>query len=559
MASGSQVPSTSGYPPSVPTHSPSPPPPPPPPPFPPPPFASPPQAGKPPSPRPPEDPPAYGSEGNTFPVQQYPDIRPYPNTESYAVFVYNEPTWMRFLRAFSIAVLIYLVFSLFVESIVMLAQWNHDHGWRRGGHISPQADVVGDLMPKGIDVKNCVSGSGWQASLSSPSSLPLGKAHLPTLKHNWLDPTAFTMSAEARFELPVNSSSLMLLARGGMSAGDVVVLTSPEQRADMATVFVIVKYFSEDVRNREGVKVCELVRKAGWKEAGRGVGIFTPEMMRDGDGLGQQLGFETVVVLPEGDSSPLVVEKFQTDVPNTSHRFVVDGKKLRFEDVLIKGSNAPVVVDALLTRKGVIQTSNAPLTGSFQALESLKLYTSNGYVKAMVGLSQGESNIIPKIDISTTNSLLRVQIDLRRRAAGAAVYQVETHTTNSRLDVAFGENVTEGTTLFFNGTTSNGAANVQLYPSYEGRYQVETTNDGAQLRTSLSSSSHCEDGRGRSGSLCRPRRIRNKIERVAYLVGETELEPREVKGTRRGGRGKVSRNRSNVNLKTSNAPAIVGF
>lgn len=52
--------------------------------------------------------------------------------------------------------------------------------------------------------------------------------------------------------------------------------------------------------------------------------------------------FETTVTLPEGsEDSPLTIDKFETDVPNTSH--AVDFlSKILFTEIKLAATNAPV-------------------------------------------------------------------------------------------------------------------------------------------------------------------------------------------------------------------------
>jgi len=59
--------------------------------------------------------------------------------------------------------------------------------------------------------------------------------------------------------------------------------------------------------------------------------------------MGEELYFETTITLPEVSGlSPLTIKKFETDVANTIHRIGDLNKKVNFDFVSLKGSNAPI-------------------------------------------------------------------------------------------------------------------------------------------------------------------------------------------------------------------------
>ncbi|KAF8161489.1 hypothetical protein B0H34DRAFT_747387 [Crassisporium funariophilum] len=409
------------------------------------------------SPRPgPQNPPSYGS----YEAQSYPVVQPYPIAQEYSIVVYQESPGLRFCRALTVAFMIWLLFSVFIQSFVALVNWNHK-GW---GDQGPSGRYP---VPENMNLDDCVSNDDW---VSLPPTithdLPKGNPYHP--------PAGFPYSSQVTFDLPVSSEALLLFSRGSTSAGSVDIVTSKEQPHDVATVRVVVNYFRDDIRDE--AKVCRISRQEGET----GVGIFTPEWRRGHRGVEETLYFETTVVLPESSSSlvPLVIKKFETDVPNTLQRVHDLGKKVWFRHIFLKGTNAPIEVKSLGMEYGQITGSNGPIQGMFNTSNTLILTTSNAPIRADVGLENDAEGSNPKVVLHTSNSPIESNISLLSSKGSGGVFDVSASTSNGRLHVNFPAAPVDST-LRFTGRTSNAPATALLNPAYEGRFSLQTSRLGA--------------------------------------------------------------------------------
>ncbi|KAF8161544.1 hypothetical protein B0H34DRAFT_857928 [Crassisporium funariophilum] len=336
-------------------------------------------------------------------------------------------------------------------SFVAPVNWSHnwgDHG------PSGRYSIPGDM-----NLDDCVSNDDWVS--------------LPPKGNPYHSPAGFPYSSQVTFDLPVSCEALLLVSRGSTSAGSVDVVTSTEQPHDVATVRVVVNYFRDNIRDE--AKVGRISRQEGET----GVGIFTPEWRRGHRGVEETLYFETTVVLPESSTSlvPLVINKFETDVPNTLQRVHDLGKKILFRHILLKGKNAAIEVKSLGMENGEITSSNGPIHGMFNTSNTLVLMTSNAPIRADVGL-ENNAGFNAKVALQTSNSPIESNISLLSSKGSGGVFDVSASTSNSRLHVNFPAAPMDST-LRFTGRTSNAPATAFLNPSYEGSFNLQTSRLGA--------------------------------------------------------------------------------
>ena len=131
--------------------------------------------------------------------------------------------------------------------------------------------------------------------------------------------------------------------------------------------------------------------------------------------------FATKVILPESSTdSPLLINKFETDVVNTAQRVGDLSEKVLFQSLRLKGPNGRIHVEvsfvstiwfhpALIilsqvseSGPGSIETSDAGISGVFNTSSSLVLATTNAPVDADIGLSSVDASK-PKLVLATTN------------------------------------------------------------------------------------------------------------------------------------------------------------
>ncbi|KAF8959955.1 hypothetical protein BDZ97DRAFT_1835763 [Flammula alnicola] len=419
-----------------------------------------------------ESPPSYYGVSSQPAYQPQGPPQPYP-VQEYTVIVYRygQSPGVRFLRAFLVAWLIWILCTAFVQSTIMAAHWRHPHrpgpgpGRGHGGRIDGGWEYN---IPSGLLMSGCVQGGDWSNQVQPATfytELPAGNPFLP--------PHGFPFSSQTTFDVPLDSVNLLLLSRGQLSAGTVDVVTSPQQAPNTATFRVVMNYFREDIRNL--AKVCVIRRNEG--ESTKGVGIFTPTW-RTGrhDRKDEQMYFETTLILPEVDAhaAPLSIKGFETDAPNTLHRFGDLNTKVLFGSISLRGSNAPIHAKSLSAITGDVHTTNGFIRGIFNTSGSLMLTTTNSPIDVDVGLESTEGSA-PELTALTTNGAIQAAISLTTTAPSnqGGSYAVSLTTTNGNLQVRIPSQPVNSS-LHLTATTSNGPANMVLNPAYEGTFSLQS-------------------------------------------------------------------------------------
>ncbi|CAA7260391.1 unnamed protein product [Cyclocybe aegerita] len=388
---------------------------------------------------------------NPYYSQQYPQVQPYPVGQGHTLVASRPSPARRFLRALAFAVFTWVLLGLFTRTFVGMVHWRHKH------HHHHPSNREGDdwppiRFPPDIELDQCVSKTGWTESDKSWHSFPY--------------------SSETSFDLPVDATTLSLLAQGPASAGEATIVTSPDQEEGIVTYRVIVHYYREYIR--DAADVCSFNRQNGEK----GVGIFNPEWPYKRRQREEFLFFETFVILPEPkDDTRLFINNFVTDVPNTRQRVGDLFSKVLFDKILLHGSNMPIEVASLAATSGTIKTSNGPIKGVFNTTRSLKLITSNSPIEAHVGLTDDKDGSSPELVADTSNSRLDLTISLltESESGTGGVYTVNGHTNNSPLRISFPTAPVESR-LALTATTNNSPATVELHPTYEGTVSISTSS-----------------------------------------------------------------------------------
>jgi len=337
-------------------------------------------------------------------------------------------------------------------------------------------------VPPSVTLESCVSYDEW---LSQPEHRPL---------------SGFPLAAVTTLDLHLSAEALFLLSRGPQSAGDVEIVTSSDQDQDVATVEVVVSYAREDARN--DAKVCVLS-----SHGGIGVGIFTRRWPFTFD----RLHFATKVILPESSTdSPLLINKFETDVVNTAQRVGDLSEKVLFQSLRLKGSNGRIDVESVKADRGSIETSNAGISGVFNTSSLLVLATTNARVDADIGLSSVDASS-PKLVLATTNAAVTSRISLISEESLGGSFEVATSTSNGRLTIDFPASPPDSI-LRFAGKTSNAEVAVSLNPAYEGSFVLKTSNAKPQIN----SDENVTDPSGRN----RTRSLNIKHQRKGVALGD---------------------------------------
>ncbi|KAG1781995.1 hypothetical protein EV702DRAFT_1068744 [Suillus placidus] len=420
----------------------------------------------------PSPPPPYTSQ--TF----------YQPTTDVVVVVYRQSPTQRFWKAFSVAVLIWFLIAAFTTSSTEMA---FNHGARLFWNGEPPHPGLQDGT-----VHQCISGSDWTLSDQR-------------LNH-------FPHSAEVFLELPVDSDALYLFTRGSQQSGHVDIVQST-QPTDKVGVQVRVGYHAREALDH--ANVCRLERKTNEN----GVGILTPAFSHF-PGNGQQLRFEVKITLPAGKNRDVLhIKAFETETSNYSQDVADVWNTISFGKMSLRTSNGHVNAKSVTTEDGSIRSSNGAIKGHFNSASSLKLTTSNGPIQASVSLLNREDGTVSELKMTTSNGKIDANVDLVTHSGHGGIFDVETHTSNGPVALEYTD-MPVNSILRSETRSSNAAMSVKLYSTFEGSFDVDTSNAAVMLKELP-----VEDpsGQGRRREVTQ-RRERYRLRGSAYWGESKELE-----------------------------------
>jgi len=385
----------------------------------------------------------HGSSSDPPPSYQPAQVAPSQPYSTQHYVVYHESPRRRFWRAFAVAILIWFLLTMLAQSIYSVARWSGRNMWN------------GDyLVPSNIVLSHCANGGEWSDASNTFHALAEGTPR-----------NLFPYTSSTSFELPLSYKTFFLLSRGSQTYGTVNVVTS-EEVSDVAKVHFTVKYYSKYTRD-QGIKVC-LIKRAS---SDIGVGFFTRQWL----GGNRSLYYEATVVLPKtgNPNTPLQIENFETDVPNTSHRLGDLRGFVNFTHIDLKGSNAPIYANSIFADTAAFRTTNSPILGVHNTSRSLTLTTSNSPIQVDVGV-ENKKNFVSELVMRTSNGKIDSRVSLTTASHGGR-YLVTARTSNGPLNVNFPTSPLDST-LKLVAATSNSLAFVSLGPAYEGTFSLSTSN-----------------------------------------------------------------------------------
>lgn len=415
---------------------------------------------------------------------------PYTSQTSYqpitdvVVVVYRQSPAQRFWKAFGLALLIWFLIAALTKSSTDMA---FNHGSRPFWNSEPPHPSSQDGT-----VHQCISGSDWALSSHSLNQFPY--------------------SSEAFLELPVDSDALYLFTRGSQQSGHVDIVQST-QPTDKVGVRVRVGYLTREALNH--VNVCHLERKTNEN----GVGILTPALSYF-PGNGQQLRFEVKITLPAGkNGDALHIKAFETETSNYSQDIADVWNTISFDRMSLRTSNGHVNAKSVTVEDGSIRSSNGAIKGHFNSGSSLKLITSNAPIQASVSLLNKENGTVSELKMITSNGKIDANVDLVTHSGHGGIFDVETHTSNGHVTLEYTD-MPINSILRSEARSSNAAMSVKLYSTFEGSFDVMTSNAAATLKELA-----VEDpsGQGRRRAVTQ-RRERYHIQGSTYWSGSKEIE-----------------------------------
>ncbi|KAI8978246.1 hypothetical protein BD414DRAFT_495016 [Trametes punicea] len=398
-------------------------------------------------------PPAYPGHGSSGPSDleaqagpsQIPLNRPGHHIEQV------EPAFRRFLKAFGIAVLVWLFVGSLARSMYATFHWRiYPPRGQKGGDHGSRYPGLPEPYPTDGNVEHCVpASSGVQVqSLSAVSALS--------------------------FDLPLSADALYIFSRGALSRGSIsfVPMVNPLGPHDRLKVDITITYGEKAALDK--VNIC-LLERYPWQ---KGIGILTPSAERYLD----ILSFNIAVRFPVSrHGRPLEIRAFETDLPFFEHTLSGLSGIVRFDSISLSTRNAPLHARDLAAAEANLTTVNAHITGTYNITRSIFLRSSNEAIDVDVSLYDNDyTRRDATLTIVNKNAPIDARLAMHSRLASDSLYSIVAHTTNSPLSLSV-HSQPPASTLLLDASTSNAPASVALPHTYEGDVQALTSNGHAEV------------------------------------------------------------------------------
>ncbi|PIL33805.1 hypothetical protein GSI_04430 [Ganoderma sinense ZZ0214-1] len=282
-------------------------------------------------------------------------------------------------------------------------------------------------------------------------------------------PLGYRAHLRTSVTLPVAENIISVIAEGARIQGSLEVSQTADAGSD-AVVDVDVFYRNEENFNEATVCVLHPTDNE-W-----GLGIFTPlwNPPSRGDPF-NHLRFVVHLRLPAATStSPLTIVQLKTDLRNFSQQLRALADTVYIDTLSLKSTNGRIVAESVKGDHLKLHTTNAAITGHFNTAADLDLFSTNGHIDAKVSLLPALSDV---------------------PASLSGPYHVSTQTSNAAIDLAFVDAPLDYA-LTASARTSNSRVDVTMHETFEGAFDLSTTN--ARAPTVNGRNGRDPAGRGRT-------------------------------------------------------------
>ncbi|CAE6446051.1 unnamed protein product [Rhizoctonia solani] len=365
----------------------------------------------------------------------------------------------RFCRAFSIALVIFLVFTTLANILF-------------DGY-----EVVWENEPRAEDGNTVSCSKLWYETEGSDA---VEVQTSDEVFNQTMIPGFPVFAATKSYTLPIDKSLHYIVAHGSLSSGVVNIRSDNTIDPGYVDVKIVANYWTKEALSYS--QVCELSKPEG----GVGLGIYTPSgRFSPGRGLEQRISWTVTVTFPTRSRSILDLNAFATNVDQFRHSIEGLGGRVHFEHFSLKGSNSPIESDGLVVSQATIVTSNSKITGKFSTDDSLILKTSNGAIDVDIDVTNDDTHKASNLELTTSNARIASRISLltthdQRPQPRGGHFTVKAATSNGRLDISYPTSPVNSL-LDFKGESSNGSADIALHAAYEGSFALSTSNSHVEL------------------------------------------------------------------------------
>ncbi|KAJ6523368.1 hypothetical protein B0H19DRAFT_1277016 [Mycena capillaripes] len=320
----------------------------------------------------------------------------------------------------------------------------------------------------------------------------------------WVLEPAVENLAFASFELPTAADLLFFLSRGPVS-GHISIIPTYSVDGPIEVNVTAQYHHDEDL---ERAKAC---RTGAANEHGLLLWAEPRHPHRDPR---HGVRFNVTVGLPNGVSH---YKDLSTDLALFSHsagKFFHVWSPTWFDVIRLRSSNAAINFGSLVGSSAFIQTTNAKVNGFFAGLE-LVAQTSNASMDVfalMFGESPGSES---RVNLTTSNGAISARLELASKFAHNTLRSViRTTAASLAINTPKQSMMPPNASFLLDAATTVGPVTLNLYPEFEGTYDLRTTGWGTKASVEELSGNVDPAGNGRRRTVTKEstgRHARGKI------------------------------------------------
>ncbi|KAJ7064129.1 hypothetical protein C8F01DRAFT_1250381 [Mycena amicta] len=349
------------------------------------------------------------------------------------------------------------------------------------GKQTKEHNVAGDDGPEDDEVE--VPGPSTGNLAEDPRLEPYQTPENAQFCADWIVDPEHPTTASVEFDLPFDDDKLtFFLARTAGAEDDAlhgkIQFQQDTNGVGVARVAATVHLADMDSDSNallRGVKVCRM-----GSEEKREHGVLFWASLSE---LDQAAHLEVSVLLPPTPEGTEPNHDLTTDLPLFIHElgslFTFWGMTV-LQSIRLRSTNAAISSGVLVASQvALIQTSNASVDGWFWG-RGLRIATTNGTINSTIVPFNEVPGSETQLDFRTSNGDINVAIFASLSPMSNNTLAVSAHTSNGNLTIHNGFDSRDAT-LRLDASTTAGSAEVRVGTSFEGTYELETTDHEASV------------------------------------------------------------------------------
>ncbi|KAL5504625.1 hypothetical protein ACEPAH_7288 [Sanghuangporus vaninii] len=480
-------------------------------------------------------PPAYSASGSHGTEHNSPLQFPDDVSTSNRRFrlVRGENARNRFLRAFAVAVGIWLLIVIIAESIEEI-----NLTVKRVRVLFKKASPGDNIPPESPDE--------WPPTPGKRIRFPFCLVAPSRNSTQAISPSSDPNSVKVGFSIPA-SSDFSFFGNDSYSYGSFAVDAVESSTSDVE-VDVVISSQNRDILQR--AKIC--LSEEGAKHT---IGIMAAKEEHDPPSTANLLRYDVYVKLPIPEKRPLFVSRLSADFSLFAIAITGLAGRVEFGEIDLRTEDMSIVVESLSARKARLETSQESIKGSFTTSSSLELVTKNAPIQAdIVMLNSASSDQPPtQLALHTKNAVISARLNLTNPFTPSSHlsspgfsddsvggnFSIESTTSNAANSISV-LSQPFSSHLSLSAHTSNAASEVFLPQQFSGGFRLSSS----VMQPVLQVTSPPIDKKNRNREVDLTRREKNLLEGTVSWFN---------------GRGKKESGGGFVDVATSVLPAILNL